>query len=129
MADILQREFGIAGALARGTQPGYGRQCPVLGGILRQAGIKRVVLVTQAFHMPRARLLFEAAGLQVVPAPAHFVSKTGAVSRPAICCPARRPAPFLLRPARMAGHRLGAAFRRLRRLPEAWRKVEGSGAG
>jgi uncharacterized SAM-binding protein YcdF (DUF218 family) len=35
------------------------------------------VLVTQAFHMPRARLLFEAAGLQVVPAPAHFVSKTG----------------------------------------------------
>ena len=34
--------------------------------------------VTSRFWMmPRARMLFEAAGLQVVPAPAHFVSKTG----------------------------------------------------
>lgn len=43
--------------------------------LLRSAGIGRVLLVTQAFHMPRARRSFEAAGLQVVPAPTDFYAQ------------------------------------------------------
>ena len=77
MADILQREFGVPVRWREEGSLDTAGNARHSAAILRQAGITRVLLVTQAFHMPRARLLFEAAGLQVVPAPAHFVSKTG----------------------------------------------------
>lgn len=40
--------------------------------MLKQAGITRILLVTHAVHMPRARAYFQAAGLQVTPAPMGF---------------------------------------------------------
>src|SRR5690606_3210249 len=40
--------------------------------ILREAGVKRILLVTHAFHMPRARASFAAQGFDVVPAPTAF---------------------------------------------------------
>ena len=36
----------------------------------------KIILVTSAFHMPRAQLVFEAAGINVIPFPVDF--KTGA---------------------------------------------------
>lgn len=41
--------------------------------LLRRDGIERVLLVTQAYHMPRAAASFRTAGLQVIPAPHGFV--------------------------------------------------------
>ncbi|MCB1173278.1 MAG: YdcF family protein [Leptospiraceae bacterium] len=38
----------------------------------RERGIKKIILVTSAFHMPRSVLCFEAQGLQVIPAPADY---------------------------------------------------------
>jgi uncharacterized SAM-binding protein YcdF (DUF218 family) len=40
--------------------------------LLRADGVRRVVLVTQAYHMPRARAAFVAAGLEVIAAPHGF---------------------------------------------------------
>jgi len=40
--------------------------------VLREKGIKRIILVTSAMHMPRAVALFEHEGLEVIPAPTDF---------------------------------------------------------
>lgn len=46
--------------------------------ILAEKGIDRVILVTSAMHMPRSVALFEAQGLEVIPAPADFtVTQSG----------------------------------------------------
>jgi uncharacterized SAM-binding protein YcdF (DUF218 family) len=50
---------------------GYSRQ------LLQQAGINRIYLVTQAWHMPRARLAFEAVGFDVIAAPTGFLGQKG----------------------------------------------------
>lgn len=40
--------------------------------ILVEKGIRRILLVTSAWHMPRSVALFEHQGLEVIPAPADF---------------------------------------------------------
>jgi uncharacterized SAM-binding protein YcdF (DUF218 family) len=40
--------------------------------ILKEKGIRRILLVTSAWHMPRSVELFQAQGLDVIPAPADF---------------------------------------------------------
>jgi uncharacterized SAM-binding protein YcdF (DUF218 family) len=40
--------------------------------MLERAGIRRIYLVTHAWHMPRARAAFENAGFMVIPAPTRF---------------------------------------------------------
>lgn len=40
--------------------------------LLQRDGVRRIALVTDAWHMPRARQAFERAGFEVVPAPVGF---------------------------------------------------------
>lgn len=42
--------------------------------LLQEAGINHIYLVTQAWHMPRAKMAFEAVGLEVIAAPTGFLS-------------------------------------------------------
>jgi uncharacterized SAM-binding protein YcdF (DUF218 family) len=77
MRALLQDEFGVPARWvddrAR-TTAGNARES---AAVLRQAGIRRVALVTSAFHMPRAQRVFERAGLQVVPARTGYFGYAG----------------------------------------------------
>lgn len=74
MADILEREFTVKARWQEGESRNTAENASKSAAILRDAGVRRIVLVTQAFHMPRAVRLFRAAGLEVVPAPTQFKS-------------------------------------------------------
>lgn len=45
--------------------------------VLAERGINKIVLVTSAWHMPRALWCFESQGLKVIPAPTDFVTEQG----------------------------------------------------
>jgi uncharacterized SAM-binding protein YcdF (DUF218 family) len=74
MRDFLEQELGVPVAAvehgSRNTRENATRTAP----LLQAAGIRRVLLVTDAWHMPRAVAAFERAGVDVVPAPTYFVS-------------------------------------------------------
>lgn len=74
MAGILQDEFGVAVRWQETASMDTAENATFSARILKAEGIQRIVLVTQAFHMPRARRLFEQAGLEVIPAPTGFIS-------------------------------------------------------
>jgi uncharacterized SAM-binding protein YcdF (DUF218 family) len=58
--------------------------------ILRKEGITRIYLVTHAWHMRRALIAFEGTGLEVIPAPTAFVSRSGADPDPGDFVPSAR---------------------------------------
>ena len=40
--------------------------------MIAATGVKRILLVTSAWHMPRAKMLFERSGFEVIPAPTDY---------------------------------------------------------
>lgn len=74
MAESLQRDFGVPVRWLEERSRTTWENALYSAELLREQGVRRVVLVTQASHMPRARWCFERAGLEVVVAPLGFVS-------------------------------------------------------
>ncbi|KDD70793.1 uncharacterized SAM-binding protein YcdF (DUF218 family) [Pseudomonas sp. BT76 TE3572] len=73
MADSLRDDFGMAVRWQEGRSRTTWENAQFSAEVLLPEGIKRVVVVTQAWHMPRAVWSFKKAGFEVVPAPVGFL--------------------------------------------------------
>lgn len=73
MAQSLQQDFGITVRWQEGRSRTTWENATMTGQLLLPLGAKRIVLVTQAWHMPRARWSFEKAGFTVIAAPVGFL--------------------------------------------------------
>ncbi|HEY5637310.1 MAG TPA: YdcF family protein [Burkholderiales bacterium] len=72
MADFLAKELGQKVSLVEEESRDTRENAVLTQRALAGLGIRRVVLVTDAVHMPRARVAFEAQNLEVVAAPTGF---------------------------------------------------------
>ena len=77
MRTTLIRNFGITPRWIETFSGTTKSNSQYSADILKKEGVHRIYLVTHAWHMPRAVLAFEHAGLDVVPAPTAFVSRSG----------------------------------------------------
>jgi len=75
MADALQRDLGVTVRWKEERSRTTWENAQMSAEILLPQGVKRVVVVTQAWHMQRARWSFEQAGFVVVPAPVGFLGR------------------------------------------------------
>lgn len=72
MAGFLEKELGQKVALVEDQSRDTWENALLSAHGLRRLGVRRVVLVTDAMHMPRAARAFAAQGLEVIPAPTGF---------------------------------------------------------
>ncbi len=112
MAGVLNNEFGERVRWRETESMTTGGNAAGTAAILRDEGIDTILLVTHAWHMPRAKAAFERAGLQVVPAPTAFRDW------PAFKWVSFVPSAGALKETRWALHEaLGRAWYWLRRIP------------
>jgi uncharacterized SAM-binding protein YcdF (DUF218 family) len=71
MEDILLRQYGIGPRWVETESIDTHQNAVFSWCLVAPMGVRRVALVTDPFHMPRARAEFEAVGFEVVPAPAE----------------------------------------------------------
>lgn len=74
MQHILQNEYGTSPQWVEDAALTTWDNARLSARLLRSAGVRRIVLVTHAWHLRRAVPLFEAQGLSVIPAGIQFSS-------------------------------------------------------
>ncbi len=75
MTQTLQQEFSTPVKWLETQSANTWQNAKYSTRLLKRAGIKRILLVTSAIHMPRAMLAFQHFGLKITPAPTHFLFK------------------------------------------------------
>lgn len=66
------REFGVSATWIEESSKNTFENARLARRQLERSGIKTIYLVTHAWHMPRARMAFERAGFNVIPAPTGY---------------------------------------------------------
>lgn len=74
MQHVLQTEYGLPTRWVEDASLTTWDNARLSASLLQQAGVRRIVLVTHAWHLRRATPLFEAQGLAVIPAGIQFSS-------------------------------------------------------
>jgi len=75
MAAALREDFGVPVKWIEPRSRDTAENAAFSAEMLRAGGVRRILLVTDAMHMPRARAVFRHAGLEVVDAPTMFFSR------------------------------------------------------
>lgn len=75
MARALREDFRTEVAWTEERSSDTEQNAAYSAAILKQAGVRRILLVTHAMHMPRAREAFVRYGIEVVDAPTLFYSR------------------------------------------------------
>jgi uncharacterized SAM-binding protein YcdF (DUF218 family) len=96
MQAVLERDFGIRARWIEDRSDTTAENARLSAAILAPLGLARVLLVTDAYHMPRARRAFAVAGLTAIAAP------TGYIGRPAFRLPHLVPNAEALRASNLA---------------------------
>ena len=76
MQAVLEHEFGIKARWIEDRSDTTAENARFTAAILAPLGIRRVLLVTDAYHMPRARRAFAGAGLDPVAAPTGYIGRS-----------------------------------------------------
>ena len=74
MTEVMEKDLGVSVRWQEKDSRTTWENATLSAAILKPAGVKRIVLVTQAFHMARARWCFERQGFEVIAAPMGFMS-------------------------------------------------------
>ncbi len=75
MKSVLEQEFNAPARWTEDASDNTWESARYSYLILHQAGIKRIYLVTHAWHMPRSVIAFRNAGFDVVPAPTAYTTR------------------------------------------------------
>ena len=109
MARSMEEDFRVKARWIEDASDNTAQNASHSAAMLKEAGVHRILLVTDAIHMQRAEQIFQRAGLEVVPAPTAF-KKQGPVT-PASYIPSAG----ALRDSHYALHEwIGVAWYRLR---------------
>ncbi len=73
-ASVLNHEFGVKAIILEEKSRTTWEHAKIIAPLLEQRGIKRVFLVTHAWHMHRALDAFSTTSLKITPAPTEFAS-------------------------------------------------------
>ena len=75
MKSILEKEFNVPVQWTEDNSDNTLENARKSYQILQKAGIKRIYVVTHAWHMPRSVMVFQQAGFEVIPAPLGFATR------------------------------------------------------
>ncbi|MFY9327450.1 MAG: YdcF family protein [Georgfuchsia sp.] len=76
MKESLVKDFHGQVAWVENTSRNTAENAVYSAGVLKAAGVSRIVLVSQAWHLPRAVEYFAGQSLEVIPAPTGFASSS-----------------------------------------------------